>query len=369
MQRVAILAPAWFDPAGQEICQGGAERYLAELCRLLRDMNYHVEVFQAASRDWTRTHESIPVHGLSPVVVIEDTWPRTNQRFQEASRSFDHQLYFSWPMAFPQARAGSLAVSHSLWWDDPSRPRRTARWAERIRQALAQPARIIANDTNIINWVRATDPDLEAKFTFIPNFVDLDQFCPGPARLGADPFTVLFPRRLEHQKGLVQAVEAAKRLTAAHDDIAFHFVGRGPAEAERQLQALAQANPRIRHSWRTAGEMPAVYQQADLVLLPTVAAEGTSLSCLEAMACGVPVIAGRVGGMANLIIQEYNGLLVEARTEELIQAILRVKGDPDLRGRWSARSREVAAVHSLSRWRERWAAVIASHWSVSDRVT
>ena len=60
--------------------------------------------------------------------------------------------------------------------------------------------------------------------------------------------------------------------------------------------------------------MPQVYRYADIVLIPTKAAEGTSLSCLEAMASGRAVIAGCVGGLSDLIVDGYNGLLLRPLT-------------------------------------------------------
>jgi glycosyltransferase involved in cell wall biosynthesis len=356
---VAILTPSFFDFDGSRVWDGGGERYLLELVRLLREMGFGVEVFQAAHRDWTRDYQGVRFHGLSPVVVQDDMWPATNKRFQEAASAFDHHLFFLFAMAYPQARPGSLAISHSVWWDDHTqRHRRTARWLDKMKQAIQLPARIVANDTNVINWVRATIPGGEGKFEFIPNFVDLDAFTASPLPKG-EMFSVLFPRRLTPQKGLRETLEAAQRLTQTHPDIRFTFCGRGLPADEEAMVALARSNPAITYGWSAPEAMPGVYASANVVLIPSLAAEGTSLSCLEAMACGRPVVASPVGGLPNLIIHEYNGLLVPVTADRLVDAILRLKHDRHTCKLFASRGRAVAEIHSLTRWRARWSSVIA----------
>ena len=52
-------------------------------------------------------------------------------------------------------------------------------------------------------------------------------------------------------------------------------------------------------------EMNKAYQNADITLIPSLYSEGTSLSCIEAMACGNAVIATRIGGLSDLIINDF----------------------------------------------------------------
>lgn len=322
-------------------------------------MGFLVEIFQTASKDWTRQYQGFTFHGLSPVVAMPETWSVTNRMFQAAARDFHYHIYFVFGMAFPEARPDSLALSHSLWWDDATCPwYRTPDWISHVDAALRQPQRIVANDTNIINWVRATIPDVESKFEFIPNFVDLRKFYARPKLGDPDRFTILFPRRLIPQKGLRETLQVAVHLTEKYSDMEFRFVGGGTsAEMSALLEAVGN-RPRIYCESREPDQMPEAYNMADIVLIPTLCAEGTSLSCLEAMACGRPVIAGIAGGLSNLVIHEYNGLLIHVTPDNLIKSILRLYHDPGLRANLTEKGREVAAAHSLTRWRERWSEVI-----------
>lgn len=77
--------------------------------------------------------------------------------------------------------------------------------------------------------------------------------------------------------------------------------------------------------------MPEVYRRADIVLVPTCYSEGTSLSCLEAMASGCAVIATNVGGLPELIINRFNGLLIAPEAEALAEALTQLIEQPELR--------------------------------------
>ena len=88
-----------------------------------------------------------------------------------------------------------------------------------------------------------------------------------------------------------------------------------------------------------------LYRLADIILVPSVRSENveeaTSLSALEAMACGRPLIAGAVGGLAEMVDDGENGLLVpDADAEALAAAILRLAADPELGARLAADARD-----------------------------
>ncbi len=105
--------------------------------------------------------------------------------------------------------------------------------------------------------------------------------------------------------------------------------------------------------------MHEAYQQADIALIPTVESEGTSLSCLEAMACGNAIVATTVGGLTDLILPDFNGLLIEPRIADLRDAITRLLEDEELRRRLGRRGRKVAQAFSITIWQERWKRVLA----------
>ena len=80
-------------------------------------------------------------------------------------------------------------------------------------------------------------------------------------------------------------------------------------------------------------EIPEYMSAADVFVLPSIS-EGLGLVILEAMATGVPVVASRVGGIPDILINEHNGLSVEPRdVEGLAEAIARILSDEKLKKR------------------------------------
>ena len=106
-------------------------------------------------------------------------------------------------------------------------------------------------------------------------------------------------------------------------------------------------------------DMHTAYQQADITLIPSLHSEGTSLSCLEAMACGNAVITTNVGGLPDLVISGYNGLLIEPDVGALRDALILLCENLQLRSKFGKRGREVAENFNLGVWQEKWRKVLS----------
>jgi glycosyltransferase involved in cell wall biosynthesis len=69
-------------------------------------------------------------------------------------------------------------------------------------------------------------------------------------------------------------------------------------------------------------DLPSYYNAADLFVLPSKSGEGLPLVALEAMACGVPVVATDVGGIKEILLQEYGKLVPPNEPQLLAEAVL-----------------------------------------------
>jgi len=86
--------------------------------------------------------------------------------------------------------------------------------------------------------------------------------------------------------------------------------------------------------------MPQVLAQSHIVCLPSYR-EGLPKSLLEAASCGRPIVTTDVPGCREIVCNEDNGLLVEARdAAALADALARLLADPELRQRMGQRGRE-----------------------------
>ncbi len=167
-------------------------------------------------------------------------------------------------------------------------------------------------------------------FDVVTNGVDTDHFSPTEDRatvrrrlhLPTDRFIVLTVGNLKPIKGHDVLLKAVRELGSNAERMTFVLVGRDYAEGKlRRWADVHLCNRDIRF----AGEQQDVlsfYQAADAFVLPSQW-EGLSNALLEAMSCGLPVIATAVGGNCDLIEDGRTGLLVEPDAPNPLAAAIR----------------------------------------------
>jgi phosphatidyl-myo-inositol dimannoside synthase len=146
--------------------------------------------------------------------------------------------------------------------------------------------------------------------------------------------------RLTRHKGIDTALQALSRLGGEHPDLRYAVVGRGEEgdALEREARDLGLAD-RVRFLTEVPDrDLPALYNSAEIYLgvsrLMEQRVEGFGISLAEASACGVPVVAGRSGGISEAVRDGETGLLVDAeRPEAVADALRRLLADPALRRR------------------------------------
>lgn len=163
-----------------------------------------------------------------------------------------------------------------------------------------------------------------AKVRVVPNGIDLAHFAALPTRADArqafgiahDAFVVGCIARLSPEKGVDVLVQAAAELPHAQVLIA----GNGPEQGA--LQSHLPPNVRL------LGRIPdtrALLAAVDVLVIPS-RMEGQGIAALEAMAAQVPIIASRVGGLAEMLTDGETGLLVPAGDAgALAQAIVHLR--------------------------------------------
>jgi glycosyltransferase involved in cell wall biosynthesis len=136
---------------------------------------------------------------------------------------------------------------------------------------------------------------------------------------------------LVERKGQRTLLRAAKKILQVVPETHFIICGGGPLEDSLREQAIGLA---IADKVILTGEREDVrplLAGLDVFVLPSLA-EGLGVSALEAMAMGKPVVASRVGGLAEVVEEGSTGLLVEpGDAEELAGALIRLLRDDDLR--------------------------------------
>ncbi|MGH7385495.1 MAG: glycogen synthase [Candidatus Rokuibacteriota bacterium] len=187
-------------------------------------------------------------------------------------------------------------------------------WAERL--AVERADRVIAVSaqmrTDITTHFRV-DPD---RVVVIHNGVDAEAFArtegrEALARHGVLPPYVLFVGRISEQKGIFQLLEAARALP---EGVTLVLCASSPdtPELRSRLEAAVAGRPEIRwiNAMLPVPEVVQLYSHAAVFVCPSIY-EPFGLINLEAMACGTPVVASRVGGIPEVVVDGETGRLVE----------------------------------------------------------
>ncbi|KSU74051.1 Glycosyltransferase involved in cell wall bisynthesis [Pseudarthrobacter enclensis] len=182
------------------------------------------------------------------------------------------------------------------------------------------------------------------KISIAPCGVDLDVFAPtGPVAARGRRHRILSVGRLVPRKGVDLVIRALPYLKAAgFDDVELLIVGGGgdsgalhtDPEVCRLLALADELGVRdqvVLEGQVSRGEMPGIFRSADAVVCAPWY-EPFGIVPLEAMACGVPVVAAAVGGLRDTVVDHATGLHVPPRDPEAIaSALAMLLGNRDLR--------------------------------------
>lgn len=188
------------------------------------------------------------------------------------------------------------------------------------------------------------------KIKVLHNGVDLVHFRPMPEkrleirkrlRIPLNSTVALTVRRLVYKNGIDTLIECAAVAVKKNPNIVFLVVGKGPDQSSVQAR-IRQLG--IEENFRLAGfvsdaDLPSYYNAADLFVLPSKSGEGLPLVALEAMACGLPVIATKVGGISEILIDDYGKLVSPNQPEQMAEEVLEYSHRDLSKGRSELRAR------------------------------
>jgi N-acetyl-alpha-D-glucosaminyl L-malate synthase BshA len=180
--------------------------------------------------------------------------------------------------------------------------------------------------------------DFSGPITVVPNFVDQDWFRPRSDEtirheLGGDEHALLLhTSNFRPLKRAMDTLDVLERL-GTDGRALLVLVGDGP-----DLPLVREAAHRrgLSDRVRVLGEIPdaeTITAACDVALFPSES-ESFGLAALEALACGVPVVAARVGGLPDVVLQGETGYLRPVGdTAGMAEDVARLLGDPALRER------------------------------------
>jgi len=185
--------------------------------------------------------------------------------------------------------------------------------------------------------------------TVIPNGIDLDEFNPGVAKIKKyldGKINILFLGRIEERKGLIYLLKALKILNKKHNNLRLIVVGEGPLKkycqkwiAKNRLDNVVFEKP------ISQKEVPSYYKTADIYCSPAIYGESFGIVLIEAMACGIPVVAFANKGYAGVLKKTKGGrFLARPKHYKVLAEKLEILiNSPKLRkemGKWGTKEAE-----------------------------
>jgi glycosyltransferase involved in cell wall biosynthesis len=194
---------------------------------------------------------------------------------------------------------------------------------------------VIANSNGLRDLALAFDSAIE--IPIIPNGVDGNQYT---AEIRAwSPPRLFSVGRIVHQKGFDLGLRALAQLTGL--DWEWSIAGDGPQlEPLKSLARELGISARVKFlGWQSGKELSQCYHQANLFLFPS-RHEGMPNAVLEAMSSGLPVVATRIAGSEELVVDGITGLLTPSESvDELRDALRKILTDSTLREKMGIASR------------------------------
>lgn len=176
-----------------------------------------------------------------------------------------------------------------------------------IKFLWSQAAHVVANSQGLADLAQESAP--KRTIPIIPNGIDTERFIPSKTPLPMGKW--LFVGRIAQQKGLTYLIKAVALLPESlREKLCITIVGDGPLRSSLENEA-DQAGVRAQFNfvgWVPRDQMISQYQQHSGFIFPSLD-EGMSNAVLEAMACGLPIIATNIAGNNELV--QDNGWLVE----------------------------------------------------------
>lgn len=340
---------------------GGGNRYLYDLGRLFCNAGYSVVYIQKgiANRiidyeDWAKVIAiKAPMRAWGDLVYAY-------RAYKLLKVPPGLLCYGNLEDCFPFVRKRGFAIQHGIWWDYPLPIIKKKLQYARIRYVLKKIRCVICVDSSFINWVRTSWPkmnDLTAKLRFVANYADTKRFI--PSGIINERKILLFPRRFEEKRGYEVFLRACGILIKRGFDFDIYLLGDG--EDLNNIKRLIEKESLQERSHIIKcmpEEMPEYYQKAFLTYIPTLWSEGTSLSAVEAICSGCPVIATDVGGLPNIIINGFNGFIIKPDAEEIANITEYMMKHADEYNQLVANCVSLRNVLSKERWEKQVLAII-----------
>lgn len=303
---------------------GGSQRYSIDLGRLFFNLGYEVIYITKA-----RVNMENNLDGWATIIAFNSPYGEKGRvNFSKRVYSYCNKIkpdivcYSDLEIGFPYCYENSFALQHGIDWDNPYYKLKNKFKSYFYVKAIHKFKRVICVDTNFINWCRERDKQYfnnPNKLVYVSNYADEVQFQYEYSKWKhGSTFKLLYPRRLVPHRGFNIFMDMCEQLAAKGYDVEpiLAFEDFRDDDFKVTYPQYSKLNCRIVHP--KMSEIQKYYKESFLTFIPTRWSEGTSLSAIEAMSTGCPIIVSDVGGLGNIVLSGFNGYIVPASVHDFV---------------------------------------------------
>ena len=364
---IHLIYPSYLTPDGVKMSIGGVQTYIYNLCAIFTEEGYDVSIYQLSNESFIKTFGKVTVYGVDRMnVSVKKRVSALYEVFRPKWEEGDLLIWGTDGCICKNDIKNSIVIQHGIFWDIPNKSNsyyynsligylHKAMMAWRMIQRANMAAKIVCVDYNYVNWHRAIVQKPKVLFNVVPNFTHLPASV--PVKLEDGIVRIIFARRFYEYRGTRIFTEAIKRILNEYANVDVTMAGDGPDKEWMKAQLVDYSN--VHFISYKSNESLLIHLDKDIAVVPTVGSEGTSLSLLEAMASKCAVICSNVGGMTNIILDGYNGLMIEPTSDNIYLALKQLLDNPEQRGCLACKAYETSShAFSFENWKKRWLNII-----------
>jgi len=364
--RAYLIYDLYFNVKTHTPTVGGIQTYIYDLADILKKKGYEIIILQKGNEsstiEWNgRTIETLQENSNS----LKKYKKIIRKYLLTRLRNEDLVVFMTHTLNFKLNHKKVVSIQHGIYWDVPHDKPRASAFVEFIFRnyhswndikLVNMIPNVVAVDYNFLNWYRTQQYYLRTKVTVIPNYSE----CVSKIeQKQSDRVNIIFARRLEVYRGSRVFTAAAKKLLLERKNCFITIAGTG-SDLDYMKSELSRIDgERVKFITYVHGESQEIHSKNDIAVVGSIGSEGTSLSLLEAMGSGCAVIATNIGGMTNIVLDGYNGLLIGATEQELYNALIKLVDDIRLRNSLQRRGYDtVNMAFSKEKWEKKWERII-----------
>lgn len=356
MKRVIIESMFLYDYNNPDmgVTVGGTQRYTLDLGKLFYKLGYEVIYITKANKNFEICYKN-----WAKIIAFDSPYG-TKGQISFSKRVYDYcnlikpdivcysDLEIGWPFCYEN----SFALQHGIGWDTPYEKGKIIK-RFLLKKSLFKFKKVICVDTNFINWCRERYKkyfDNRDMLCYIPNYADLNSIKVRNQKYTSDEKILFFPRRLVSHRGAKLFMDILEELTNLGYNVKGLFAIQNFRNEDFYKQFPNHKNCKIEVINPSLNEIFEYYRKSYLTIIPTIWSEGTSLSAIESICSGVPVIVSDVGGLGNLVIPNYNGEICSPCKDEFVKVIREYLDDVDFRNKVADNCLNLRKSFSKERW-------------------